>query len=186
MESSTALAYINEEVFTTKREIQNVYQTARIDAGLTQESAAEQICMSPRSVQKYESGEQTPPPDIVARMADAYAAPWLHNWYCVKQCPLGCGRNLPTQAMELQEAALLLGAVDNPQQLSQDARRLFQISLDRVIDDSEIDDYIAITQRLGQLGYVSHAIEMVLEQHRLKRRYEKTPDRTAMQSGVRR
>lgn len=86
--------------------------------------------------------------------------------------------------MELQEAALLLGAVDNPQQLSQDARRLFQISLDRVIDDSEIDDYIAITQRLGQLGYASQVLAMVLEEHRLKTKYKNTPDRVGAQSGV--
>ena len=151
---------------------------------MTQEAAAERISVSPRSVQKYESGEQTPPTDIVGRMAEAYAAPWLHNWYCVNECPLGCGRNLPTEAMELQEAALLLGAVDNPQQLSQDARRLFQISLDRVIDDSEIDDYIAITQRLGQLGYASQVLAMVLEEHRLKTKYKNTPDRVGAQSGV--
>lgn len=169
---------------TTKRETQNIYQSARIGAGLTQEAAAEQLHVSPRSVQKYESGEQTPPPDIVARMAQTYAAPWLNNWYCVHQCPLGCERNLPTEAIELQQAALLLGAIENPQQLSQDARRLFQISLDRVIDDGEIDDYIAIAQRLSQLGYVSQAIEMVLKQHLLQTK--KSPDRTGIRSGERR
>lgn len=169
---------------TTNREKQNIYQTARIGAGLTQEAAAEQINVSPRSIQKYESGEQSPPPDIVGRMVEAYAAPWLHNWYCVHACPLGCGKNLPTEAIGLQEAALLLGAVENPQQLELDARRLFQIALDRVIDDREIDDYVAIYERIGQLGYAFHAIEMVLEEYRLKSGHEKAPDCVGAQSGV--
>lgn len=56
----------------------NIYQTARLAAGLTQERAAELIgCTSVRSLAAYESGERIPADDIVIRMADVYGTQFL-------------------------------------------------------------------------------------------------------------
>ena len=46
----------------------NIYQSARIAAGLTQEKAAEAIGVSVTAIKDYESYNRLPPNDVVERM----------------------------------------------------------------------------------------------------------------------
>jgi len=55
----------------------NIYQAARMAAGLTQERAAELICSSPRSIAAYEAGERIPADDIVVKMVEVYGTQFL-------------------------------------------------------------------------------------------------------------
>lgn len=55
----------------------NIYKSARRDAGLTQEEAAERLYVSVRSIAEYEAGRTTPPDDVVCRMVEAYKAKHL-------------------------------------------------------------------------------------------------------------
>ena len=55
----------------------NIYQTARLAAGLTQEQAAELLDASVESVKAYETGQRLPPGARVAAMADVYGSPGL-------------------------------------------------------------------------------------------------------------
>lgn len=55
-----------------KQHCENIYKTARRDAGMTQEQAAEQLYISVRSLAEYEAGRTTPPDDVVCRMIDVY------------------------------------------------------------------------------------------------------------------
>ena len=50
---------------------QNIYQSAREGAGLTQEKAAEMLGWSVRNLQAKEQEDRTPTPVRVAEMADA-------------------------------------------------------------------------------------------------------------------
>ena len=54
---------------------QNIYQSAREGAGLTQEKAAEMLGWSVRNLQAIEQEDRTPTPVRVAEMAEAYRAP---------------------------------------------------------------------------------------------------------------
>lgn len=54
----------------------NLYQRARLSAGLTQERAAELLDLSPESLKQYEGGRRIPPDETVARMVEVYSCPW--------------------------------------------------------------------------------------------------------------
>lgn len=70
---------------------QNIYQSAREGAGLTQEKAAEMLGWSVRNLQAIEQEDRTPTPVRVAEMAEAYRAPWLRGYYCNRSRWGHCG-----------------------------------------------------------------------------------------------
>lgn len=57
--------------------MQNIYQAARMAAGLTQERAAESLDISVESLRLYETDRRIPPNCIVARMSDLYNTQYL-------------------------------------------------------------------------------------------------------------
>jgi len=60
-----------------KRYCENIYKSARRNAGMTQEQAAEQLYISVRSLAEYEAGRTIPPDDVVCRMVEVYKAKHL-------------------------------------------------------------------------------------------------------------
>jgi len=60
-----------------QNECMNIYKSARQNAGLTQEKAAEQLYISVRSLAEYEAGRTTPPDDVVCRMVEVYRTKYL-------------------------------------------------------------------------------------------------------------
>jgi DNA-binding XRE family transcriptional regulator len=60
-----------------QRKGRTIYQTARLYADLTQESASEILNISCKSIGAYERGETIPPDEIVIAMVELYNAPWL-------------------------------------------------------------------------------------------------------------
>lgn len=55
----------------------NIYQSARISKGITQEKAAELVTVSVESIRAYESGSRIPPDEVVVRMIEVYDAQFL-------------------------------------------------------------------------------------------------------------
>lgn len=53
-------------------EYMNIYKAARRAAGITQERAAELLCVSVRSLADYETGQRIPPDDVIDRMSTIY------------------------------------------------------------------------------------------------------------------
>ena len=53
-------------------EFRNIYKAARRAAGITQERAAELLCISVRSLADYETGQRIPPGDVIDRMSTIY------------------------------------------------------------------------------------------------------------------
>lgn len=145
------------------QDIQNIYQSARVGAGLTQERAAELLDLSTKSVQGYEADTQQPTPQTVVKMARLYRAPWLRNHYC-NQCPLGCDRPRPETSCDIQQLAIeaQLEFSDTDQQL-RDAKRLLEISRDRRIDDNEINDFQAIVKRMYRRAQLAEFALMLEE-----------------------
>ena len=121
---------------------QNIYQSAREGAGLTQEKAAEMLGWSVRNLQAIEQEDRTPTPVRVAEMAEAYRAPWLRGYYC-NRCPLGTLWRRPESNVELQQLERA------------DAHDLAMIALDRKIDDDESSRYNAIVQRMLRRAYLA-------------------------------
>ena len=131
---------------------QNIYQSAREGAGLTQEKAAEMLGWSVPNLQAIEQEDRTPTPVRVAEMAEAYRAPWLRG----NRCPLGTLWRRPESNVELQQLALEVGLEsEDYEQERADAHDLAMIALDRKIDDDESARYNAIVQRMLRRAYLA-------------------------------
>jgi len=76
-------------VIATEKDYGNRFQICRINAGYTQERAAELIPTSVSSLQDYESGKRIPPHEIVERMTKIYQTPYLGYWYLRETTSLG-------------------------------------------------------------------------------------------------
>lgn len=134
---------------------QNIYQSAREGAGLTQEAAAERLGWSVRCLQDIEQEAREPSPQKVAQMVELYRAPWLRGHYC-NRCPLGCVWHRPETDVELQQLALEVGLeAEDFEQERRDAHALARIALDRKIDDGEYAQYQAIQQRMLRRAYLA-------------------------------
>ena len=135
---------------------QNIYQSAREGAGLTQEAAAERLGWSVRCLQDIEQETRTPSPEKVAQMAE------LRGHYC-NRCPLGASSKLPEQDCDLQQLALEVGLVcDDPEHLKRMVRRLFEIALDRVVSDDELPDYITCAHLLDTFAVLAEKAKIIL------------------------
>lgn len=64
-----------------KDNYKNYYKISREHAGLTQETAAEYLNISPRSLSAYENWETTPPNDVVSKMVKLYKTKLLGWWH---------------------------------------------------------------------------------------------------------
>ena len=133
---------------------------------MTQERAAELLEISTKSVQNHEADVQTPTPLNLARMARVYRAPWLVNHYCMHVCPLGYGRELPTEDVDLKTLALEMGPVlGHPEQFRDAMLRMLEIAMDGVITDDEVDDYNAIVALLGRVQILVDKLQLYMQAH---------------------
>lgn len=115
----------------------NIYRSARLGKGLTQEAAAARIPISVRSLREYESGARIPNADTVVRMSEIYDTQYL------------CCQHLRTTSEIAQRIIPDAGSVSLPEAVLQllDAiyafadsntdRELIAIARDGVIDDDE-------------------------------------------------
>ena len=62
-------------------ECRNIYKICRKAAGFTQEAAAERLGISVESMRAYETGQRTPPDDVVDLMSILYNALHLIAWH---------------------------------------------------------------------------------------------------------
>lgn len=88
----------------------NIYQAARMSAGITQERAAELIGTSVRSIAAYEVGERIPAEDTVVKMIEIYGTQFLAYQHLRSNMELArsflpdvCPTNLPMAILRLQK-----------------------------------------------------------------------------------
>ncbi|WP_432401030.1 helix-turn-helix domain-containing protein [Wukongibacter sp. M2B1] len=66
-----------------------MFKGARLKRGLTLDEASNEIHVSKRALCNYESGETTPPSDVVLGMSRIYKEPWMTQKYCREYCAIG-------------------------------------------------------------------------------------------------
>lgn len=127
----------------------NIYQAARMAAGITQERAAELIGCSVRSIAAYEQGERIPFDDVVVRMTEYYNAPFLGVQHLRQNTELA--RNiLPEVApTSLPQAILHLQKEVNDFLKLRD--EMIDITEDGIIDEAEKPRWDAIQQALDDV-----------------------------------
>ena len=140
----------------------NIYKTARIKAGKTQEGAAEAIGISVESIKAYESYSRLPPAEIVDRMCIVYDA--LYLAYQHNRIASGEIKVVPEiQVLDLPRAAIqLINKVIAFADRHRD-RELLQIAEDGVIDESERDLFGEIVTELD--GIIQAATNLKVSEH---------------------
>lgn len=129
----------------------NIYLTARLASGLTQERAAERIPVSVRSLADYEAGVRRPSADTVVRMVDIYDARYLAYQYLREASDLAQQLIPDVAGVELPEATLqLLESIYAFADAHFD-RRLIAIARDGKIDAEERLEFDRIAAHLQDI-----------------------------------
>jgi len=132
-----------------KRTCGNVYKSARLSAGFTQEQAAEQLHISARSLLEYEAGRTTPPDDIVCRMVEVYGAKYLAYLHLKNSTEVG-RRFLPElHILDLPRSVLKLQK--EVKDVTDINHRMVDVACDGVIDEHEHDVWQDIEKELLEM-----------------------------------
>lgn len=136
----------------------NIYKTARLAAGLTQEAAAERLAVSVESLRAYETAQRIPPDDVLELMVILYNAQHLAFEHIREKNAL-YQRVVP----EVQERSVLEATTKLANRIfafadSHADRRLMRIAEDNVIDAGERPEFDAIMEDLREI--VQAALEL--------------------------
>ena len=140
------------------RRQQNIYQSARIAAGLTQEAAAEALNLGETTLRGYESGRTVPPDETVLLMIDAYDAEWLRVAHAVATDRLGL---LPPDAGPLPMEQSALRMCRQLRELEPHVRRYMEIAEDGEADESEAVDLRKVQRAVSRFVSLCLAVQCV-------------------------
>lgn len=136
----------------------NVYHVSRENAQLTREDASEKLFISSDRIEKIENRGSIPHPDEVLAMADTYKDPMLCNYYCSHECPIGQAYIPEVQLKDISQITLEVLATMN--KLSKVKERLVDITVDGVVEDSEIKDFGSILDILNKMSLTIESLKM--------------------------
>lgn len=130
--------------------MQNIYQSARMAAGLTQEKAAELLNISVESIRAYETDKRVPPNQIVSDMTDIYQTPHLALQH-LRMDPLARSWLPDTQHRTLEQATIRLYRQIREFALNHRTDELIDIAEDGVIDENERPKFDKIMTELEEI-----------------------------------
>ena len=145
------------------KENKTIYKIHREALNLTREAASNQMdCISADRIEKIESQKSLPHPDEILTMAECYKAPNLCNYFCSHECPIGQKNVPPIKMKDLSQIVLEMLATLNI--LENDKNRFIEITADGAIDDSEIEDFVSIQEKLNRISMVANTLQLWVEQ----------------------
>lgn len=137
----------------------NIYQSARLAAGITQERAAGLLNMGVRTLADYETDNRLPPDDVVSNMILTYGFVPLGAQHLRHKSDLGRQLIPDLRVCSLLEAAArMLRSIDR---IRADGviDQLLDISLDNIVDPTELEDYEHLMENVQDL------IQVAMELH---------------------
>ena len=129
----------------------NIYRTARMTAGLTQERWSEMLGVSPEAVRQYESGTYIPADEIARRMAELAGMPVLAYWHLCRKSKLAAALLPEVEDVPLPQAVCRLLAAVGAWTHNQRADRLLQIAADGKVDELEEAGFRQILADLDEI-----------------------------------
>ncbi|MBQ7862706.1 MAG: XRE family transcriptional regulator [Clostridia bacterium] len=121
------------------------------------DTAQELLCIDRLRLMKIENGQKTPEPDDVAAMAKVYNAPELRNFYCSKECPLGCDSK-PFICDDLDKISVRLLSALHFLENAND--RIYAILEDGEISENERAEFGNILETLEKISYSAGSLEL--------------------------
>lgn len=137
----------------------NIYKTARLAAGLTQERWAEVLGISTESVRLYETGRGLPSDDVVARMSEVSVMPVLGYWHLKEKSGVANDILPDVKRLELPQAVVqLLVAIRD---FKENADELLTIAADGMVSASERSIFEEIIDDLDDIIRAAWAVKFV-------------------------
>lgn len=145
------------------KENKSEYQLKREELGLTREKAADLLAgLSPERIEKIENGKTQVHPEDVLLMAEGYGAPYLNNYYCSHECPIGQKYVPELNVKDLSQIVLEMLASLNS--LQRDQERLIDITVDGEIQSDELEDFIRIQENLERMSMTVDTLQLWSEE----------------------
>lgn len=140
-----------------EQDTRNIYKSARLTAGLTQERWAEQLGVTADTVRLYESGRNYPSDEVAARMAEVAGMPVLGYWHLKHKSALANDELPDVPRLPLPQAVIgLLAAIDD---LTPSIKELLIIARDGVVDEGETELFLDILDDLEEVVQASLAVK---------------------------
>lgn len=140
--------------------MQNIYQAARIAAGLTQERAAEALVISVESLRLYETDRRIPPNCIVARMSDLYNTQYLIIQHVRQADDLARSLLPDTQQRPLEQVSMRLYRLVRDFVQRHRTDDLIDIAEDGVIDELERPKFDEIMAELEGISAAFYELRL--------------------------
>ena len=142
---------------------ENIYRAARKKAAQDNpllnslETAQDVLCVDRLRLLKIENGQKTPDPDDIAAMSKVYNAPELRNYYCTKECPLGCN-DQPLIYDDLDKISVRLLSALHFLENAND--RIYAILEDGQVSENERAEFAGILETLSKISYSAGSLEL--------------------------
>lgn len=144
------------------KENKNIYQICREELELTREKAGDMMeFISPDRIEKIESEKSLPHPDEVLAMSEAYKTPYLCNFYCSHECPIGQKYVPEVEVRDLSRIILEMIATLNS--VEKEKNRLIEIAADGAITEDEYEDFYRIKQQLSKISLTINSMQLWLD-----------------------
>jgi len=131
------------------KDCENRYKVSRVNYGMTQESAALVLSVSPRTLSDYENGHTKVPDDIVATMSEVYKCPLLAWWHLRETSVLG--KFLPDIQMPQTSGDMVFQLIIAQDDLAPRIDTIKQILSDGIICEHEQHDFDNAVHGLKQI-----------------------------------
>lgn len=152
------------------KENKNIYQISRDDTNLSRKAAAKQMeFISSDRIEKIENETSVPHPDEILAIAQYYQNPFLCNYYCSHECPLGQEYVPEVAAKELSVITLEMLSTLNT--LSREKDRLIDIAADGEITDDEIPEFLKIKNHLEKMSLSIESLKLWIERTIASRKF---------------
>ena len=147
----------------SSKENKNIYFQKREELKLTRDQASELLeSIPPERIEKIENERVEPHPEEILIMADKYKSPELCNYYCSNQCPIGKQYVPEVKMQDLSQIVLKMLSSLNSVQDNQ--KRLIDITADGIIENDELEEFVAIQGELEKISITVEALQLWSEQ----------------------
>ncbi|MCR5836845.1 MAG: XRE family transcriptional regulator [Lachnospiraceae bacterium] len=144
------------------RENKNIYQQCRENLELTRDKASDLLeYISADRIEKIESERSLPHPDEILTMSQSYKAPYLCNYYCSHECPIG--KHYVPEIQEKESSTIILEMLASLNSINDKKARLIEIMADGVISDDQIHDFVIIQNELEKISISVESLQLWLE-----------------------
>lgn len=143
-----------------------IYKEMRKKHKMTRESVCDKALklnttFQTERLERIENDKFPITPSEVMLLSEIYGEPSLCNYYCSKECPIGEKYVPEIKVKDLSQIVLEMLASLNTMKKNQE--RLIEISVDGIIDDEEIRDFIYIQNELEHISITVETLQLWVE-----------------------